>query len=123
MALLIIFSGLLILLMLALFPAKNKPALFAADLIVADAIILNVQLTGVCVKNELQAIVQLQVQPEWGKSFVTEVKEMITAAEYVKLQQGNKILVSYNSNNQKEMAIVKTSIAAVINIADKTYKI
>lgn len=116
MTLVIIFFVLLVLVLLFLLLSKNKPTLFAKNIIVADAIVLNIQLTGVCVKNEIQAIIQLQVQPERGKSFVTDIKEMMSAVDYTKLQPGNKILVSYNFYNPKEMSILKESLSPAFKI-------
>jgi hypothetical protein len=113
MTLLIILFVLLMLVLLFLLLSKNKPVLFAKNTIVADAIILNIQLTGVCIKNEIQAVIQLQVQPEMGKSFVTDIKEMMSAIDYTKLQPGNKVVVSYNSHNHKDVSILKESLSPV----------
>lgn len=88
---------------------KMRPAIFAKNALEADAVILNNHLTGICIKNELQAIIQLQVHPERGKSFVSDIKEMVSPTDYPLLQPGAKIRVRYNPRNRKELLIIKES--------------
>jgi hypothetical protein len=77
----------------------------------ADAIILSIHLTGVCIKAEIQSVIQLQVLPEMGKSFVSETKEMLSAIEYTQVQPGTKIRVKYNPRNYKEIMILRESLS------------
>lgn len=77
----------------------------------ADAVILNMQLTGICVKNQIQALIQLQVTPERGKSFVSDTKEMLSVTDYTQVQPGTKIRVKYNPRNLKEILVLKESFS------------
>ncbi len=88
---------------------KNKPGVFAKNRIEADAIILNIHLTGLCVKEEIQAIIQVQVHPERGKSFVGETRQMLTIAEYMQVQPGTRAKVKYAAPNRKEIVLLKDS--------------
>ncbi|MEO8769797.1 MAG: hypothetical protein ABI402_06925 [Ferruginibacter sp.] len=90
---------------------KKKKAFFHEASIDADAIILSIHLTGICIKDEIQAVIQLQVLPEMGKSFVSEIKEMLSAIEYTQTQPGIKIRVKYDPRNFKEMVILRESIS------------
>ena len=90
---------------------KKKKVFFHEASIDADAIILSIHLTGICIKNEIQAVIQLQVLPERGKSFVSETKEMLSAIEYTQTQPGTKIRVQYNPRNFKEMMVLRESLS------------
>ena len=85
--------------------SKKRGDFFNEGGIDADAIILTVQLTGLCIKNEIQAIIQLQVLPELGKSFVSETRKMLSAADFTRLQPGTRIVVKYNPHNHKDVLI------------------
>ncbi|MEO7523047.1 MAG: hypothetical protein ABIT58_03075 [Ferruginibacter sp.] len=106
-----LFIGVASLAILYLLLFKKRTTLFSVNSIDTDAVILNIQLTGVCIKSEMQAIVQLQVLPERGKSFVIEVKELFTAAEYTQVSPGSKILVKHELRNHKEVLIIKESFS------------
>ncbi|MBS1742701.1 MAG: hypothetical protein JST81_06645 [Bacteroidetes bacterium] len=109
----LIIEALVIAVLAYLLINRKKPFAIAGTSTVADAIVLNIQLTGVCIRNEIQAIIQLQVLPEKGKSFVTDVKELLSATEYSSLQPGKKILVNFNQRKQKELCIIKESISQI----------
>ena len=106
----VIIAGLIFLL------TKKKNILFYESSIDADAIVLNIQLTGVCVKNEIQAIIQLQVQPERDKSFIAEIKQMLTAMDYTRLPPGTKIVVKYNARNHKDLFIPKEGLSNIFKV-------
>ena len=103
----------LALLFIALFFLLNKSKFFILrrESIEADAIILNIQLTGICTKSGMQAIIQLQVQPERGKSFVIDARLMLSLVAYTKVHQGNKVRVKYNQANTRGLVILKHSLA------------
>ncbi|MFT3909862.1 MAG: hypothetical protein QM737_10585 [Ferruginibacter sp.] len=98
---------------------KKRTTLFADNSIDADAVILNLQLTGLCIKNDIQVIIQLQVLPERGKSFVVEVKEMLSAAEYTQMHHGDKILVKYDPRNHKDVSIIKESFSRAFKVSQQ----
>lgn len=108
----LIVTVVIIALFVFLFKKKTSRG-FYGNSIDADAIILSIHLTGICIKNEIQAIIQLQVLPEMGKSFVSETKEMLSATEYTQLQPGTKIRVKYNPGNLKEIMILRESMSRV----------
>lgn len=118
----VIIVAVVILALVFLFAGKGKYFLFNQNSIVADAIVLNIQLTGVCIKDDIQAIIQLQVQPERGKSFVADIKEMLSASEYTKLHPGTRVIVNYNSRNYKEMVILKESLSPAFKFNETVYK-
>ncbi len=99
---------------------KKRASFFNESSIDADAIILSVQLTGLCVKNEIQAIIQLQVLPERGKSFVSEIREMLSATDFTRLQPGTRIVVKYNPYNHKDVTIPKESLSPVFKVNTET---
>ncbi len=69
--------------------------------------VLTVELTGVCIKEEMQAIIQLQVQPDRGKSFVCEITDMLKVSDFILIQPGKKLQVMYSTLNIKELKIIK----------------
>ncbi|MEO7532187.1 MAG: hypothetical protein ABIS69_12270 [Sediminibacterium sp.] len=107
MDILFLIIAIVTMVLLLLLLIKKKLLFFHQNSIDADAIILSIQLTGVSLKNEVQAIIQLQVQPERGKSFVSDIKEMLTTGEYTLVHPGNKIRVRYNPGNYREIIILK----------------
>ncbi|MEO6669070.1 MAG: hypothetical protein ABIN36_06320 [Ferruginibacter sp.] len=113
MTVFLLFTTAGIIAVLVFFFNSNKSRNFYGGGTDADAIILSLNLTGVCIKNEIQAIIQLQVLPEMGKSFVTEAKEMLSAVEYTQLQPGTKIRVKFNSRNFKEIMILRATLPTV----------
>ncbi len=88
---------------------RKKFTFFHKDFITTDAKVLSVELTGVCIKEEMQAIIQLQVQPDLGKSFVCEIRDMLNVSDYIHIQPGKMILVIYAPQNIKELKIIKTA--------------
>ncbi|MBC7535548.1 MAG: hypothetical protein H7258_07650 [Ferruginibacter sp.] len=89
---------------------KKRFFIFRQKHIEADAIVLNIELTGVRTRAGLQAIIQLQVQPGRGKSFVIDAREMLSLAAYTKVHPGNIIRVKYNVANSRELTILKDSL-------------
>lgn len=73
----------------------------------AEALILDVQLTGVQINSELQAVIQLQVKPEKEKNFVIEVKEILNVFDFKQMQPGVKLMVKYNPYNHKIIKILR----------------
>ena len=88
---------------------RKKFTIFHKDFITTEAKILTVELTGVCIKEEMQAIIQLQVLPDLGKSFVCEIQDMLNVSDYIHIQPGKKIQVIYAPRKIKELKIIKTA--------------
>ena len=88
---------------------RNKITFFHKDFITTEAMVLIVELTGVCMKEQMQAIIQLQVQPDHGKSFVCEIRDMLNVSDYIHIQPGKKVQVIYSSRNIKDLKIIKTA--------------
>lgn len=118
----VIIVAVVILLLVFFLKTRKKTSFFKRNTVVADAIVLNIQLTGLCIKSEIQAVLLLQVHPERGKSFVTDIKEMLNTADYTSIHPGTKLLVSFNPRNNKELSIIKESIAASFTINEPMYK-
>ena len=73
----------------------------------AEAVILNVSLTGVSAPPKVQADIQLQVQPERGKSFVADTRQMVREDDYLTLRPGKKITVNYRGTKKKQVLILR----------------
>jgi hypothetical protein len=73
----------------------------------AGAVLLNVQPTGIHINKQKQVILQLQVEPDQGKNFVTEMKAMFNEAEVAVLQPGTRVFVTYNAHNHKKISLQK----------------
>ncbi len=88
----------------------------------ADAIILNVQLTGQYVKSAPQVIIQLQVEPDREKSFITDIREILNFHDFSLVQAGSRLRVKYNPYNHKEVSIIKKIAVAhtdhLLKVAD-----
>jgi hypothetical protein len=72
----------------------------------ADAIVLSMNETGLYINGQSQVKLQVQVQPEKGRSFVAEVNEIIPAAFMEKLSAGVKIKVRYSSGPHKQIVLL-----------------
>lgn len=76
----------------------------------AGAILLNVQHTGVHIDNLKQVILQLQVEPDQGKNFVTELKGTFNDAEIASLHPGTRVFVTYRAHNHKKISLHKDGL-------------
>lgn len=73
----------------------------------APAILLDIQRTGLYVNNLPQVMLQMQVQPNMGRNFVTEAKEVLTPVHFSEIHIGSTLKVKYNPANTKEVMLVK----------------
>ncbi len=73
----------------------------------AEAVLLNMQQTGVYVNDLPQVILQMQVQPKTGRNFVTETETLLSFKELTEMHIGHLIHVKYNPSNIKEVMLVK----------------
>ena len=72
----------------------------------ADAIVLDLQLTGLQIGNQPQVAIQVQVQPDKSRNFVTEMKETLSFADIHELHTGCHVRVKYNPHNHKEIVLL-----------------
>jgi len=73
----------------------------------AEAIILSVEETGLSVNNISEIKVQMQVQPDKGRNFVTEVQQVFLGSGGVQLHSGSKVIVKYDPGNPKEVVVLR----------------
>ncbi|HEV8286943.1 MAG TPA: hypothetical protein VGQ09_21685 [Chitinophagaceae bacterium] len=72
----------------------------------ADAVLLNLQKTGVYINNLLQVKLQMQVYVRTGRNFVVETNQVISYSDLSQLRIGGPLLVKYNPANTKEVMVV-----------------
>ena len=72
-----------------------------------EAVLINMQRTGLYVNNLPQVKLQLQVQLETGWKFVTEAKEVLTFVDLSQLHIGGILWVKYNPANLKESKLLR----------------
>ena len=72
----------------------------------AQAILLNVQQTGVYINRLAQVKLQMQVYPKVGRNFITEVFEVMDRSDLKQLRIGDIVLVKYNPSNTKEVIVL-----------------
>lgn len=75
----------------------------------ANAIILTMEETGLYMNKLPQVKLQVQVLPERGRNFVTEIKPVLSLLELDALKTGSMVTVNYNPSNIKEVSFVKVS--------------
>ena len=73
----------------------------------AEAVLLNMQQTGLYVNNMPQIKLQMKVQPRLGRNFVTEANEVLSFVDLSQMQIGGTLVVKYNPANIKEVMLVK----------------
>jgi hypothetical protein len=73
----------------------------------ADAVLLNMQQTGLYVNNQPQVQLQVQVHPLTGRNFVSEVREVLTLIDMSQLRIGSTLKVKYNPANTKEVMVLR----------------
>ena len=106
-----------ILILAQFFGKKNKVNLAKDNLrnvmpVKAKAIILNIEKTALTTSQRQQVKMQVQVMPERGRNFVTEIKELLTWADFDALKSGTIVSVFYNPVTMKEVTLIK---AAALN--------
>jgi hypothetical protein len=72
----------------------------------AQAVLLNVEPTGMHINKQLQVQLQMQVYPVLGRNFVVEVREVMDYSDFKQLQAGDMVLVKYNPSNTKEVIVL-----------------
>ena len=69
----------------------------------AHAVLLSAQPIGNYRNNMIKVKLQVQVQPEKGRNFVTETKELISKDDFELIPIGSKIKVKYNPANTAQI--------------------
>ena len=75
--------------------------------VMAKAIVLSINQTGMYKNHRPQVTIQLQVMPPKGRNFVVEIKEIVSLTELALLQHGSAVQVQYNPHDVKEVALIK----------------
>ena len=73
----------------------------------AEAVLLNMEQTGLYVNNQPQIKMQVQVQPMTGRNFVSEICEVLTLIDLSQLRIGSTLKVKYNPINTKEVMVLR----------------
>lgn len=80
----------------------------------ADAVLLNVEQTGLYVNKQPQVKLQLQVHPLIGRNFVSEAREVISLIDLGRLRIGSSLKVKYNPANTKEITVLRNAVSAAL---------
>lgn len=114
----IVFTALLIVLAVlyrTLFPFLHQTKMrkrLSKDGIEAEAVLLNVEATGIYINNLPQIKLQLRVYPEAGRNFITESFELLSYLDIGQIHIGGSLLVKYNPANTKEVMVVWQGLTA-----------
>ena len=73
----------------------------------AEAVLLNMEQTGLYVNNHPQIKLQVEVQPLAGRNFVSEVREVLTLIDLSQLRIGSTLKVKYNPLNTNEVIVIR----------------
>lgn len=73
----------------------------------AEALLLDIQHTGLYVNEYPQVKLQMQVQPRNGRNFITEAHEVLSFIDLSRLYVGRALLVKYNPSNIKEVMLLR----------------
>jgi len=102
--LLLAFSGKLIATLLPLL--RNNRKRLEQTGVVADAVILKMEKTGLLINNRPQVRLQMKVQPDKGRNFVAEISDNGHITDLALIRTGSVVKVKYNPNNFKELILL-----------------
>ncbi len=88
---------------------KNIQKKHSSKGVEANAIILTMEETGLYTNKQPQVKLQVQVLPERGRNFVTEIKPVLSLMELDTIKTGSMVTVLYNPSNTKEVSFVRVS--------------
>jgi hypothetical protein len=74
----------------------------------SEATVLAIGPTGSYINNLRQLKVQMQVEPEKGRNFVAEVKQVVPQVDFNTLHSGTRIIVKYHPSHPKEVILLRT---------------
>lgn len=72
------------------------------------ATVLTIGHTGSYINNLPQMKVQMQVEPEKGRNYVTEVKQAVPQVDFNLLHSGTRIVVKYHPAHPKQVILLRT---------------
>ncbi|HUC80135.1 MAG TPA: hypothetical protein VMR70_04430 [Flavisolibacter sp.] len=76
----------------------------------AEAVLLNMEQTGLYVNNQPQVKLQVQVHPHTGRNFVSEIREVLTFIDLGQLRIGSTLKVKYNPANTHEVMVLRQQL-------------
>jgi len=76
--------------------------------VLADAIVLSIQETDLYINDLPQMKLQMQIKPNKGRNFVTEIQQVIPKTIFGPLHTGSKILVKYDPGYPREIVLFKS---------------
>ncbi len=87
------------------FDKKARMRRIARNGIEAKAVLLNINYPDPSVAKPKEVTLQIQVYPEFGRNFVTEVPGFLDYVPENKYQIGDSFIVKYNPVNTRELVI------------------
>ena len=94
----------------ALFPflqAEKIKQRLKKEGVMAEAVLLEMEQTGLYVNKLPQVRLQMRVKHESGGNFISETREALTLADLAQLPVGSTVKVRYNPRNRKEIMLVR----------------
>lgn len=79
----------------------------------AEAVLLNMEQTGLYVNNQPQIKLQVQVHPPTGRNFVSEIREVLTLIDLSQLRIGSTLKVKYNPANTREVIVLRQQLMSL----------
>lgn len=86
----------------------------------ADAVLLNLEPTGLYINKQPQIKLQVQVHPLVGRNFVSEVCEVLTPVDLSGLRVGSTLKVKYNPANTKEVMVLRRQTSSSFHLDKST---
>lgn len=75
----------------------------------SEATVIHIGPTGHFINNSPQLKVQIQVQPEKGRNFITEIKQVVPLVDFNLLHSGSRIIVRYDPTYPKQVVLMRTA--------------
>jgi hypothetical protein len=75
----------------------------------SEATVIGFGHTGRFVNNAPQLKVQIQIRPQKGRNFVTEIKQAVSWADFNLLRAGSRIIVKYDPIYPKQAVLMRTA--------------
>lgn len=104
--LLIAFFGKMLVTLWSIVSTQGKRWLQQAE--EAEALVLQVESTGLYVGEEPQLRLQIQVMPGRGRNFVTEINTL-AKGRMLSLKSGETIRVKFNPKNYRELFLINAA--------------
>jgi len=80
-----------------------------ANGIESEAIVIEIGPTGMYVNNDPQLKVQIQVEPQKGRNFVAEIKQVVPQVDFNLLHSGSRIIVKYDPTYPGQAVLMRTA--------------